>query len=107
MKHAILCLVLCVGLTDAVYRQHIYGVVVTPLQQDDIESEQSFDNVMVRKAIRYSKTGSDELTAVRCFAVEEFRERTGYAGPITADIKHVIRNHWVPGFMPGEVLDIP
>lgn len=91
---------LCDPLTDAQYRTEIVRIVSTNLQPADLEEQQLYSVVMVRKAIRYKNAGgSTEDTASRCFLKDLYKDITGRN--VTASEIHSIK-HFIGQNFPGQ-----
>ena len=96
--------VLCTGLTDAAYRNHVIGVIKQQLPNDDLTLSDKYVYRMVRKAIRYSKTGADEDTAARCFLIDMFVLEYGIPVNQVNLYKHGMK-HLIEENYPGEGIE--
>jgi hypothetical protein len=100
-KLKIFIFLLCAAFTDNVYRAHVYAILATPIPDEFREEYPSYTQVLVRKSIRYSKEGSNELEAAKCAIIDLYRSEFKVQGVPLANIKHGIK-HWLDEIYPGE-----
>lgn len=92
---------LCAAFTDNVYRAHVYAILATPIPAEFQEEFPDYTQVIIRKTIRYSKSGANELEAAKCVIVDLYRDKFKVQGEPLTNIRHGIK-HWIDEIYPGE-----